>query len=71
MLVLDNVEPGNIDGIVGRTVLARHDAELPTIITTWMDEAEAGKHYGGGWARRAYEVAVQLEAKVGGLKVAS
>jgi len=63
VLVLDNVEPGDINGIVGRTVLARHDAELPTIITTWMTEGEAGRHYGGGWARRAYEVSVRLEAK--------
>ncbi len=61
VLVLDNVEPGKLDSIVGRVVMDRHDSELVTIITTWMDEAEAGRHYGGGWARRAYGVTVRLD----------
>lgn len=68
VLVLDNVEPGKLEGIVGRVVMDRHDSELVTIVTTWMDEAEAGRHYGGGWARRAYGVTVQLEKP--GLSVA-
>ncbi len=61
VLVLDNVEPGKSNGIVGRVCEARWNAGKPTIITTWMDEGEFAKHYGGGYARRAYFCTVQLE----------
>lgn len=61
VLVIDNVEPGALSSAVGKTIMARHDAELPTVITTWMSETEAAQHYGGGWARRAYETMVEVK----------
>jgi len=61
ILVLDNVEPGSINDEVGRVVLERHNREQPTIITTWMSQDEAGKYYGGGWAKRAYLVTVEAK----------
>lgn len=63
VLVIDNVEPGKLEGPIGKTVMARHDAELPTIVTTWMSEDEAARHYGGGWARRVYETTVDVGAR--------
>ncbi len=62
VLVVDNVEPGSIKDAVGRTIMGRHNAQRPTIITTWMGETEAAKHFGGGWARRAYEATIDLGA---------
>lgn len=61
VLVLDDVEPGKVDEVVYQVVRHRFNEGHPTIITTWMDETEAAKHYGGGWARRAYQTTVNLE----------
>jgi DNA replication protein DnaC len=60
LLVLDNVEPGKLSDPVGRIVMGRHNADRPTIITTWMTESEAESSYGGGWARRAYDAVVEM-----------
>ena len=63
ILVVDNVEPGKLEGAVGQLVMSRHDAHRSTIVTTWMSEGEAGKSYGAGWARRVYETTVELPAR--------
>lgn len=62
ILVLDNVEPGARDDVIGRLIMQRHDDNQrgrTTIVTTWMDRATAAKAYGDGWARRVYEKEIQ------------
>ena len=65
VLALDNVEPhrDGVSSAVGRVIMSRRDRMLPTIITTWMSEDEAGRHYGGGVSRRAYEVTIQVRGR--------
>lgn len=63
LLVLDNVEPVVLKSPVGHLLLDRHNLGLTTIITTWMSQEEAAKSLGGGLARRAYEMTVNLVVK--------
>ena len=62
LLVLDNVEPGTFAGPLGQLVQGRHNRDATTIVTTWMTQDVAVKHYGHGWARRVYEFTVPLVA---------
>ena len=60
LIVLDNVEPAPLDSPIGKLLMGRHNRDLPTIITTWMTEADAAKSYGSGLARRAFASTVEL-----------
>jgi DNA replication protein DnaC len=42
-------------------LMARHDAELPTWVTTWMTDSELEARYGSGIARRVLEDAAIID----------
>lgn len=56
MLVLDDLcqEEGGI-AVVVEVLHARHDRNLPTIITTWANNSEIIERYGGGTWRRGID----------------
>lgn len=57
LLVLDDVgSEATRNGAVEDLVHERHEAEAPTIVTTWLEsDEEAGRLYGGGIVRRLFD----------------
>ena len=62
ILVLDDLgqEPIRDADVMTEVIHARHNADLPTIVTTWQDEAGIQSRYGDGTARRLLEGAVVI-----------
>lgn len=59
-LVIDNVEEDRHNSPVGKLVQRRFERERPTLVTTWMDEATAARSFGGGVAKRMYQMTIRL-----------
>jgi hypothetical protein len=60
VILLDDLGNPNRDPpatAIPDVILARHDAELPTWLTTWMSPTEVENRYGAGVARRVFEQA--------------
>lgn len=57
LLVLDDLgsEQANRSEAIADVLFARHNADLPTWVTTWLSDAELAQRYGGGVARRILE----------------
>ena len=54
LLVLDELPVADPSGAVRDVLHARYDAELPTIVTTWMEKDIVAAAYGDGVARRMW-----------------
>lgn len=64
VLVLDDVKPTRSEEIARLPFLRWGNQSgtsyRPTIYTTWMPEAEAETHFGGGWTKRVYRHAIEV-----------
>lgn len=59
VLVLDDLRPGRPNDAIDTLLFSRFNRDQPTIVTTWMSKAECSRHYGEGFARRAYERVIE------------
>lgn len=60
VLILDDVRQGKGEDAIDRLIFRRHDQSRTTIATTWMTREEAMNGRGDGFARRLYEVTIEV-----------
>lgn len=62
LLMVDDVGAGRWDAdMLEEVIHKRHQALMPTWVTTWMTSTTMGTRFGGGFARRVYEGARLLD----------